>query len=215
MLNRNRIFIDRVKGIGVLSKEEAVAWSLSGPLARASGVARDLRKDAPYLCYADNWDGLGAEAVTFSVPVAQDGDCLARYLVRLEEIKQSISIIDQLIDNIPEGSINASPDGKMHIPEKGDVYGSIEATIQHFELIMTNRGWNAPVGELYTAVEGPNGELGYFLVADGGKNPWRVSVRPPSFINYQTFARMLEGHQLADFVAVLGSLNIIAAELDR
>ncbi|MCH2137975.1 MAG: NADH-quinone oxidoreductase subunit D [Phycisphaerales bacterium] len=215
LLNRNRIFIDRVQGIGTLTGEEVTAWSLTGPLARASGVARDLRKDSPYLCYADNWDGQGAEAVKFSVPVAQDGDCLARYLVRLEEIKQSMKILDQLIDNIPGGPINASPDGKLHIPEKGDVYGSIEATIQHFELIMTNRGWNAPVGEIYNGVEGPNGELGYFIVADGGKNPWRVAVRPPSFINYQTFARMLEGHQLADFVAVLGSLNIIAAELDR
>ena len=138
-----------------------------------------------------------------------------RYGQKKGGVDQGSTRIEQLIDNIPGGPINASPDGKLHIPEKGDVYGSIEATIQHFELFMTNRGWNAPVGEIYHGVEGPNGELGYFIVADGGKNPWRVSVRPPSFINYQTFARMLEGHQLADFVAVLGSLNIIAAELDR
>lgn len=215
LLNRNRIFVDRVQGIGIVTEQEATAWSLTGPLARASGVRRDLRKDDPYLCFADDWDGQGAEAVEFDIPVATGGDCLCRYLVRLEEMRQSSLIIKQLIDDIPSGPINSSPDGKMHIPEKGDVYGSIEATIQHFELIMTNRGWNAPVGEIYSAIESPNGEYGFFIVADGGKNPWRASVRPPSFMNFQAFAKMLEGHQLADFVAVLGSVNVIAAELDR
>ena len=215
LLNRNRIFVDRVQGIGIVTEQEATAWSLTGPLARASGVRRDLRVDSPYLCFADDWDGQGAEAVEFDIPMATDGDCLCRYLVRLEEMRQSSRIIKQLIDDIPSGPINSSPDGKMHIPEKGDVYGSIEATIQHFELIMTNRGWNAPVGEIYSAIESPNGEYGLFIVADGGKNPWRASVRPPSFINFQAFAKMLEGHQLADFVAVLGSVNVIAAELDR
>ena len=215
LLNRNRIFIDRVKGVGILTAEEATAWSLTGPLARASGVARDLRKDSPNLCYADNWDGEGAEAVEFEVPIARDGDCFCRYLVRLEELKQSANIIRQLIDCIPGGPINVSPDGKAVLPEKGDVYGSIEATIQHFELIMDNRGFKAPVGELYSAMESPNGEYGFFIVADGGRTPWRVSVRPPSFLNYQSFARQLEGHQLADFVAILGSINVIAAELDR
>ncbi len=215
LLNRNRIFIDRVKGVGVLTAKEATDWSLTGPLARASGVQRDLRKDAPCLAYADNWDGQGADAVTFDVPVAQDGDCLCRYLVRLEEIKQSMSIIDQLIDCIPTGPINVDPEGKDVLPGKGDVYGSIESTIQHFELIMTNRGFDTPIGEAYSAMESPNGELGYFIVADGGPCPWRVAVRPPSFINYQAFGRMFEGHQLADFVAILGSINVIAAELDR
>jgi NADH-quinone oxidoreductase subunit D len=178
-------------------------------------VARDLRKDSPNLCYADNWDGEGAEAVEFDVPIARDGDCFCRYLVRLEELKQSANIIRQLIDCIPGGPINVSPDGKAVLPEKGDVYGSIEATIQHFELIMDNRGFKAPVGELYSAMESPNGEYGFFIVADGGRTPWRVSVRPPSLMNYQSFARQLEGHQLADFVAILGSINVIAAELDR
>ena len=215
LLNRNRIFIDRVQGIGVVTEEEATAWSLTGPLARASGVRRDLRKDDPYLCFEDNWDGQGAEAVDFSVPISSDGDCFSRYLVRLEEMRQSRRIIDQLIDNIPSGPINSDPDGKMHIPAKGDVYGSIEATIQHFEIIMTNRGWAAPVGEFYSAIESPNGELGYYIVADGGRCPWRVAVRPPSFINFAAFSKMLEGHQLADIVAVMGSINVIAAELDR
>jgi len=215
LLNRNRIFIDRVQGIGIVTEEEATAWSLTGPLARASGVRRDLRKDDPYLCFEDNWDGQGAEPVEFSVPIATDGDCFSRYLVRLEEMRQSRRIIDQLIDNIPSGPINSDPDGKVHIPDKGDVYGSIEATIQHFEIIMTNRGWAAPVGECYSAIESPNGELGYYIVADGGRCPWRVAVRPPSFINFGAFSKMLEGHQLADLVAVMGSINVIAAELDR
>jgi NADH-quinone oxidoreductase subunit D len=215
LLNRNRIFIDRLQGVGVVTAEEATAWSLTGPLARASGVRRDLRKDEPYLCYADNWDGEGAEAVKFSVPIASDGDCYSRYLVRLEELRQSAGIVDQLIDRIPAGPVNTYPDGKAHIPDKGEVYGSIEATIAHFEIFMTNRGWDTPIGETYGCVESPNGELGYYIVADGTKFPWRAKTRPPSFINYQSFPKMLEGHQLADLVAILGSLNIIAAELDR
>lgn len=215
LLNRNRIFIDRVRGVGVISAEDAVAWSMTGPLARASGVRRDVRKDHPYLCFAGNWDGAGAEPVEFSVPIATDGDCLSRFHVRLEELRQSARIIDQLIDNIPDGPINSYPDGKMHVPDKGDVYGSIEGTIQQFEIFMTNRGWDTPIGEAYGAIEGPNGELGYYIVADGTKTAWRAATRPPSFIHFSVFAKMLEGHMLADLVAVLGSLNIIAAELDR
>jgi len=215
LLNTNRIFIDRLHGVGAISGDEATAWSLTGPLARASGVKRDLRKDQPYLCYKDNWDGNGAEAVKFTVPIATDGDCLSRYLVRLEEMRQSIRIIDQLIDRIPGGPIDANPEGKVRIPAKGDVYGSIEATIQHFEIFMTNRGWDTPIGECYACIESPNGELGYYIVADGGRCPWRVSVRPPSFINFQVFPKLLEGHMIADAVAVMGSINVIAAELDR
>ena len=215
LLNRNRIFIDRVADVGVVDHDEALAWSLSGPLARASGVRQDLRKTRPYLCYADDWDGKGAPAVEFSVPIATAGDCRSRYLVRLEEIKQSAKIIAQLIDDIPGGPINADPDGKITKPSKGEVYGSIEGTIQQFALIMPNRGWDTPIGEAYGAIESPNGELGYYIVADGTARPWRVAVRPPSFIHFGTFARMMEGHMLADLVAVLGSLNIIAAELDR
>ena len=215
LLERNRIFMDRTRGVGVITKEEAIGWSMTGPLARASGVVRDLRKDFPYLCYKDNWDGQGAEAVRFSVPIAQDGDVYTRFLVRIEEIKQSVKIIEQLIDHIPGGPIDTFADSKMVIPDKSDVYGSIEGLIQHFQLIMTNRGWDAPVAEAYGAHETANGELGYFIVADGGPRPWRVRTRPPSFINYQTVAKMLEGHMLADTVAILGSINIVAAELDR
>lgn len=215
LLVRNRIFIDRTKGVGAISRDDAIAWSMSGPLARASGVKRDLRKDAPYLCYANNWDGQGAEAVKFQVPICEDGDVLARFLVRCEEVKQSVKIIDQLIDNIPGGPVDTFADGKMVKPRKQDVYGSIEGLIQHFEIIMSNRGWTPPVAEMYAAQETANGELGYYIVSDGSPRAWRASVRPPSFINYQVMAKLIEGHQLADIVAVLGSLNVVAAELDR
>ena len=215
LLNQNRIFRDRTEGIGVISRDDAIAWSMTGPVARASGVKRDLRKDEPYLCYAENWDNRGAQAVTFKVPVATSGDVFARYLVRLEEIKQSASIIQQLIDRIPAGPMNVGGDSKAHLPDKPSVYGSIEGLIHHFELVMTNRGWTAPIGEAYGANETANGELGYYIVSDGGPRPWRAKCRPPSFINYQSFSKMIEGHLLSDVVAVLGSLNIIAAELDR
>ncbi|HEX7010592.1 MAG TPA: NADH dehydrogenase (quinone) subunit D [Phycisphaeraceae bacterium] len=215
LLTKNRIFRDRTEGIGVISREDAIAWSLSGPVARASGVRRDVRKDEPYLCYADNWDGQGAEAVQFKVPVATTGDVYARYLVRLEEVRQSVQIIEQLIDRIPPGPMNVFPEGKTVKPPKAEVYGSIEGLIQHFELIMTNRGFEPPVAEVYAANETANGELGYHIVSDGGARPWRVRTRPPSFIHFSVFPKMMEGHLLADAVAVLGSLNIIAAELDR
>ena len=215
LLNGNRIFRDRTVGVGAISTDDAVAWSLTGPIARASGVRWDLRKSQPYLCYADNWDGEGAEGVKFSVPVASEGDCFARYLVRCEEIRQSIKIIDQLIDRIPKGPMNADDDSKVVKPDKASVYGSIEGVIQHFELVMTNRGWDAPVAEVYGANETANGELGYYIVSDGGPRPWRAKCRPPSFINYQVFPKLTEGHLLADVPAILGSLNVIAAELDR
>ena len=184
-------------------------------MARGSGVKRDLRKDEPYLCYQDNWDGQGAEAVKFSVPLAYEGYAYCLFLVRVEEIKQSMKIIDQLIDNIPDGPIDAFADSKMVKPDKKDVYGSIEGLIQHFELIMTNSGWEPPIAEAYGANETANGELGYFIVSDGSKCPFRVKTRPPSFINYQVAAKMIEGHLLSDIVAVIGSINVVAAELDR
>ena len=215
LLNTNRIFVDRVEGIGTITKEEATGWSLTGPLARASGVTRDLRRDEPYLCYEDNWDDQGAKAVEFKVPMATTGDCLARYHVRLEEIKQSCNIINQLIDDIPGGPLNVTAGSGIKMPEKDAVYNTIEGTIQQFEMIMPNCGFESPVGESYSAIEGANGEMGFFIVSAGSDKPWRVAPRPCSFINFQVFAKMFEGHQLADLVAILGSLNIIAAELDR
>jgi NADH-quinone oxidoreductase subunit D len=215
LLNKNRIFVDRTKGVGQISREDAIAWSLSGPMARSAGVKRDIRKDEPYLCFKDNWDGQGAKAVDFKVPVMTTGDVYARYLVRLEEMRQSIEIIRQLIDNIPGGPVNVSPEGKETLPPKDQVYGSIEGLIQHFELIMTNRGFTAPKGEVYNAIETANGEQGFYIVSAGESVPWRARTRPACYINYSVFPKLIEGHMVSDVVAVLGSINVIAAELDR
>lgn len=206
LLTRNRIFIDRTKGIGVIGHDDAIAWSLTGPLARASGVRRDLRKDEPYFDY-DDFD--------FEVPIATGCDCYARYLVRLEEMRQSLRIIEQGLDNLPAGPINVDPETKLPLPAKDEVYGSIEGLIHHFELVMTNRGFIPPAGEVYAANEAPNGELGFYLVSDGSARAYRGRCRPPSYMNYQTFPKLIAGHQVSDIVAILGSLNIIAAELDR
>jgi NADH-quinone oxidoreductase subunit D len=184
-------------------------------LARASGVARDLRKDEPYLCYADNWDGQGSGAVDFRVPICRLGDVLGRYLVRLEELRQSLGIIGQLIDNIPAGPINVLANDKMTLPDKDEVSFSIEGLIHHFEKIMTNRGFEPPIGEAYGANETANGELGFYLASDGGPRAYRARCKPPSFINYQCFPELVVGHQISDVVVILASMNIIAAELDR
>jgi len=208
LLNRNRIFVDRCRGVGVLSKEEAINLSATGPIARASGVVRDVRKDEPYLAY----DEL---AGAFQVVCAAEGDCLARYLVRMEEMLQSLKIIEAAIENLPSGPVNVDAQSKAVLPNQMAVYRSIEGLIQHFELIMTNRQWKSPVDELYAATESPNGDLGYYLIADGSGTAYRTRTRPPSFIHFQLFPYLIQGHQLSDVVAVLGSLNIIAAELDR
>ncbi len=215
LLNRNRIFIERTRGIGVISPEEAIAWSMTGPMARASGVKRDLRKEDPYLCFVDNWDGEGASPPEFVVPVMDTGDVYARYYLRVEEMKQSIQIIRQLIDKLPGGPVNVSPEGKETLPPKGEVFSSIEGLIHHFELIMTNRGFETPKGEAYGRIESAIGELGYYIVSDGTNVPWRARTRPPCFINYQAFPKLIEGHTISDVVAILGSINVIAAELDR
>ncbi len=215
LLSRNRIFLERTQGVGHISHDDAINWSLTGPHARASGVRRDLRKDEPYLCYADNWDGQGSSPVSFKVPVARDGDCYARFQVRLAEMRESVNIINQLVDDIPAGPVDVLPDNKKTLPNKNEVYHSIEGLIHHFEQIMTNRGFEPPIGEVYGANECANGELGFYLVSDGGNCAYRARCRPPSFINYQCFPSLVVGHKISDIMAVLGSFNIIAAELDR
>lgn len=215
LLTRNRIFVERTKGVGVLGYDDAIQWSWTGPIARASGVIRDLRKDEPYLCYADNWDGKGSSGVQFKVPIGRNGDVYDRYLVRMEEMRQSLAIIAQLVDNIPSGPINVLPDAKKTLPDKREVYFSIEGLIHHFEQIMTNRGFEPPIGEAYGVNETANGELGFYLASDGENCPYRARCRPPSFINYSVFPKLVVGHCISDVVAVLGSINIIAAELDR
>src|SRR6516225_8466917 len=206
LLNRNRIFIERTRGIGVLSKEDAINLSCTGPVARASGITRDLRKDEPYLAYKD---------FDFKVICSKKGDCYDRYLVRMEEMLESLKIISQAIENLPTGPVNVDVESKEVLPNQMAVYRSIEGLIQHFELIMTNRQWQTPVDEVYGAAESPNGELGFYVVADGSGVPYRARTRPPSFIHFQLFPYLIVGHQVSDVVAVLGSLNIIAAELDR
>lgn len=206
LLNRNRIFIDRTKGIGVLSKEQAINLSVTGPLARASGVVRDLRKDEPYLAYKD---------FDFKVICATAGDCYSRYLVRMEEMQESLKIIHQAIENLPSGPVNVDMGDKVVIPDKPATYRSIEGLIQHFELFMWNRRWETPKDEVYGAIESPNGELGFYVVADGSGRAYRARTRPPSYIHFAIFPYLIVGHQVSDIVAVLGSLNIIAAELDR
>jgi NADH-quinone oxidoreductase subunit D len=206
LLNRNRIFLDRTKGIGVLSKEEAIDLSCTGPVARASGVVRDLRKDEPYLAYPE---------FDFQVVCAMAGDCFSRYLVRMEEMLESLKIIEQAIETLPAGPVNVDLNSKAILPDKPATYRSIEGLIQHFELIMTNRRWETPREEVYGATETANGELGFYIVADGSGRAYRARTRPPSFIHFAVFPYLIVGHQISDVVAVLGSLNIIAAELDR
>lgn len=206
LLNRNRIFVDRTKDVAVLERDEAIDFGCSGPVARASGVTRDLRKDEPYLAYED---------FDFQVCCARAGDCFARYYVRQAEMWESLRIVKQAIENIPAGPINIGPDERAALPTKQQVYQTIEGTITHFELVMANRGFEVPCEETYAAVEAPNGELGFYMVGDGTDVAYRARCRPPSFIHFAVFPRLIRGHTLSDVVAVLGSLNIIAAELDR
>jgi NADH-quinone oxidoreductase subunit D len=206
MLGRNRIFIDRTRGVGLLTKDEAINRSCSGPVARASGVTRDLRRDEPYLCYPD---------FDFRVCCAREGDCLARYRVRMGEMRESIKIVAQAVENLPSGPVNVGAGRRAILPEKGAVFSTIEGLISHFEVVMTNRGFAVPCEEVYVATEAPNGELGFYIVGDGTQRAYRARCRPPSFIHFAVFPHLIRGHTLSDVVAVLGSLNVIAAELDR
>lgn len=206
LLTRNRIFIERVQGVGFLSTEDAINFGATGPIARASGVLRDLRKDEPYLAYPD---------LEFKVVASRGGDCYARYLVRMEEMLESWKILNQAIENIPGGPVNVEASTHAVPPAKPAVYRSIEGLIQHFEVLMPNRGFPSPTEELYAATESPNGELGYYLVSNGHPRAYRARTRPPSYVHFAMFPHMIRGAQLSDVVAVLGSINIIAAELDR
>ena len=206
LLNRNRIFVERTKGIGVLSKAEAINRSATGPIARASGVTRDLRKDEPYLAYGD---------LDFKVICSTVGDCFHRYLVRMDEMLESLKIVEQCLENLPAGPVNVPMADRTILPDKSRVYNTIEGLITHFEVVMTNRGFHTPKEECYSAIEAPNGELGFYIVSDGSDIAYRARCRPPSYIHFALFPELIKGHLVSDIVAVLGSLNIIAAELDR
>jgi NADH-quinone oxidoreductase subunit D len=205
LLTRNRIWMDRTKEVGVISSEDAISYGLTGPCLRASGVGHDLRKAEPYSSYED---------FDFDVPVGDNGDVYDRYLVRMEEMVQSCHIIRQAMANLPEGPVNV-PDNKIILPEKKDAYGHIEGLIHHFKIIMDGHGVQPPRGEIYSATESPNGELGFYIVSDGSGTAYRIRIRPPSLLQYQVVPHMVEGGMVSDIVAVLGSMNIIAGELDR
>lgn len=206
LVSKNRIFVERTRDVGMLSKAQAISGGATGPVARASGVVRDLRRDEPYLAY---------EELDFDVICSQAGDCFARYQVRMLEMLESCKIIRQALEKLPSGPIYAEGTGKEAMPEKREVYQSIEGLIHHFESIMPNRQMQPAKGSIYAATESPNGELGYYLVSDGTFRSYRARTRPPSLIHFALFQQMIRGCMLSDVVAVLGSLNIIAAELDR
>ena len=206
LLNKNRIWHDRTKNIGIISKDDAISYGISGPMARASGIEWDIRVNEPYSSY-DDFD--------FDVTIALNGDVFDRYLVRMEEIRQSVKICRQVLDKMPSGDVNIDPDLGFSIPPKDEVYNSIEGLIYHFEVTMPNRGMTPPIGEAYVPTESPNGELGFYIVSDGTRVPSRVRTRPPSLMNYSIFSKLIEGHMLSDAPAILGSINIIAGELDR
>jgi NADH-quinone oxidoreductase subunit D len=204
MLLRNRIFIDRLEGIGVISGEDAIALAWTGPCLRACGVPYDIRKLHPYLKY---------DEVEFDVPVGKNGDNLDRFLIRLAELRQSCRIILQACDRMADdGPVNVD-DPRVMLPPKDDVYTTIEATIQHFKLIM--EGAKVPKGEVYSYAEGGNGELGYYLVSDGTGTPWRVRIRPPCFAITGGLSKLINGAMLSDIVPTFGSLNMIGGECDH
>jgi len=204
LVDRNKIFLDRVVGIAPISAEDAINYGFTGPCLRACGVPFDIRKASPYLGY---------ETYDFDVPIAEGGDTYARFLVRMEEMRQSLRILQQAIDRgLPEGPVIVD-NPYVALPPKSKVYNEMESLIYHFKLIM--HGIQPPVGETYFQVEGGNGELGFYVVSDGTKNPYRVRCRPPCFQIYSAFGEMITGQTIPDAVAALGSLNIIAGELDH
>ena len=202
LFNRNRIFMDRVIDVGPISKEMAMDYGFTGPNLRAAGIDYDVRVANPYSSYED---------FQFDIPVGENGDTYDRFMVRNEEIWQSLRIIQQAIDNLPEGPYHADAP-HFYLPEKQDVYTKMEALIYHFKIIMGEI--DAPAGEVYHSVEGGNGEVGYYLVSDGGRAPARLHFRRPCFIYYQAYAEMAKGMMLSDAILVLSSLNVIAGELD-
>jgi NADH-quinone oxidoreductase subunit D len=204
MLLRNRIFLDRMQGVGILTKELAIEAGVTGPMLRSTGVDYDVRKAHPYLVY-DRFD--------FEVPIGHDGDNYDRFLVRTEEMRQSCRILAQACDQMPDdGPVNIT-DPRVMLPEKHDVYTTIEATIAHFKLVM--EGIKIPPGEIYSFTEAGNGELGFHLVSDGSGTPYRVRCRPPCFINLAVCRDMLLGEMVADIIPTFGSVNMIGGECDR
>jgi NADH-quinone oxidoreductase subunit D len=203
LLTRNRIWLNRTVGVGKISAEDAIDLSVSGPILRASGIKWDIRKSNPYSGY---------EKFDFDIPTGKNGDVYDRYLVRVEEMRQSIKIVKQALGGIPSGDYLARVPGVV-FPPKEEVISNIEALIFQFKLVV--EGFTPPVGEVYHSIEGPKGEIGFFIVSDGSNKPYRVRVRPPCFANLSALSKMVEGRLLADVVAVIGSIDIVLGEIDR
>ena len=203
LLTNNRIFKQRTVDIGAVNQDEAQSLGFTGPCIRASGLPWDLRKSRPYDCYSE---------VDFDIPVGKTGDCYARYLVRVEEMRQSLRIIKQCLDNIPDGPVK-STDNKIAPPKRGDMKKSMEALIHHFKLY--TEGYHVPPGETYSAVEAPKGEFAVYLVSDGSNKPYRCKIRAPGFAFLSAMDYLSKGHMLADTVAIIGSLDIVFGEIDR
>jgi NADH-quinone oxidoreductase subunit D len=203
LLSRNRIFVDRTKDVGSISKEDALSYGLSGPNLRGSGVDHDLRKKHPYLGY---------EQYEFDVPIGSVGDCYDRYVVRMEEMRQSVRILQQVMKTLPDGPITVD-DPKNYPPPKTTVLTKMEELIHHF--ILHTEGIDAPAGEVYLGVENPKGELGFYINSKGGGTPHRLKIRAPSFCNLSILPKVLPGHMMSDVVAILGSLDFVMGECDR
>jgi NADH-quinone oxidoreductase subunit D len=203
LLTRNRIFVDRTQGVGVISGEQAVEYGLTGPNLRGSGIDYDLRKAQPYLVY---------EQLDFEVPLGSAGDSYDRYLVRIEEMRQSVRLIHQCLDKLPEGPVNVQ-DGKIVLPPKQKVMTRMEELIHHF--INVTQGINAPPGEVYFGHENPKGELGFYINSKGGGTPYRLKIRSPSFVNLSILPVLLPGHMVSDVVTILGSFDFVMGECDR
>jgi NADH-quinone oxidoreductase subunit D len=210
LLTRNRIFVDRTRDVGVISKEDAIDYGLTGPNLRGSGVDYDVRKANPYLIYKD---------LEFEVPIGSVGDCYDRYLVRMEEMRQSVRIVRQCLDRIPGGPDNdgkepvSIADGKVTLPPKSKVLTSMEELIHQF--MNVTQGVNAPPGEIYFGAENPKGELGFYINSRGGGTPYRLKIRAPSFVNLSILPHVLPGHMMSDVVSILGSIDFVMGECDR
>ncbi len=203
LLNNNRVWKQRLVGVGVVSQKQAMDWGFSGPMLRGSGIEWDLRKSNPYEVYNE---------MEFDVPVGKGGDCYDRYLVRVEEMYQSVRIIDQCIKKMPKGEVK-SLDMKISPPKRSDMKDSMEALIHHFKLY--TEGYDVPVGETYGVVEAPKGEFGVYLYADGTNKPYRCRIKAPGFAHLQGLDFMTRGHLMADVVSVISSLDIVFGEIDR
>lgn len=203
LLSKNRIFIDRMSGVGIMSPEDAISYSLTGPLLRATGVPYDVRKAQPYSGY---------DRFEFDIPTGTQGDNYDRFSVRFEEIKQSMAIIEQALNGLPSGPIRID-DPNITLPEKKQVYGNIEGLMNHFKLVI--EGVKIPPGEAFQSVEGANGELSFYLVSDGSGRPYRVRVRPPCFFGMAALGEMLRGCLISDIITTFGMVNMIGGECDR